>query len=118
MLWSNANSAICLRVEGNTTVVRLGQLSKAHFPIDVTPSGIVMLVRPVRLNTPCSMLVSDVDNIVAFFKLLQWQNASLPILITLLGIVTLVRPEQPENAELPMLVTLLGIVTFVRLGQL
>ena len=32
------------------------------------------------------------------------------MLVTLLGIVTLVRLVQPENASVPMLVTLLGIV--------
>ena len=39
------------------------------------------------------------------------------MLVTLLGIVTLVRLVQPENAMIPMLVTLLGIVTLVRLVQ-
>ena len=49
--------------------------SKAEYPIEVTPSGIAMLV---RLEQPL--------------------NATFPIEVTLLGMVTLVRLEQPLNA--------------------
>ena len=47
-------------------------------------------------------------------RLLQPENASLPMLVTLSGMVTLVRPVQPENARTPILVTLSGIVILVR----
>ena len=40
------------------------------------------------------------------------------MLLMLSGIVTLVKLLQSENAQLPMLVTLLPIVTLVRLLQL
>lgn len=72
------------------TLVRLLQLSNAHYPILVTESGIVTLVNPLQsINAPYSMLV------------------------TLSGIVTLVKPLQPVNAFSPMLFTLSGIVMFV-----
>lgn len=48
----------------------------------VTPSGIVMLVKPE-----------------------QPENALSPILVTLLGIVMFVKPEQSENAPFPMFVS-------------
>ena len=37
--------------------------------------------------------------------------------VTVFGMVTLVRLMQPENALVPMKVTLLGMVTLVRLEQ-
>ena len=58
--------------------------------MDVTLSGIVMLVSP-----------------------LQPENAALPMEVTLLPIVMLVSPVQPENAQSPMEVTLSGIVMLV-----
>ena len=51
-------------------------------------------------------------------RLLQPENAELPMLVTLSGIVILSKLLQPENAELPMLVTLSGISILVRLLQL
>ena len=54
--------------------------------------------------------------IVMLTKFLQFTNAPIPILVTLLPIVTLVSP-QPMNALSPMPVTLLGIVTLVRSVQ-
>ena len=53
----------------------------------------------------------------AFVRLVQPENAELPILLTLLGIVMLVRLVQPQNAELPILLTLIGIVTPLRLAR-
>ena len=50
-------------------------------------------------------------------KLLQLENALLPIEVTLLGIVTLVKLLQLENALLPIEVTLFGIVTLVKQVQ-
>jgi hypothetical protein len=40
-----------------------------------------------------------------FLKLVQWENARRPILVTLLPMVTVVRPVQPSNAKFSMLVT-------------
>ncbi|MCM8873070.1 MAG: hypothetical protein NDJ65_07330 [Paludibacteraceae bacterium] len=56
------------------------QYPKAPFPMLVTPSGIVTLVKP-----------------------LQWKNAELPMLVTPFGMVMLVSPSQLENAKLPIL---------------
>ena len=56
----------------------------------VTPSGIVMLVKP-----------------------LQPENACDSTLVTLSGIVTLVKPLQPENTEHPMLVVPSSTTRFV-----
>ena len=47
-------------------------------------------------------------------RLVQFENASPPILVTLLGIATLVRPVQNANELVPMMVTPVGIVTLVR----
>ena len=57
----------------------------------VTPSGMVMEVRP-----------------------LQPEKALLPMLVTPSGMVMEVRPLQPEKALLPMLVTPSGIVVFLQ----
>ena len=51
-------------------------------------------------------------------KLLQPENAELPMLVTLLGMVIEVKLLQPENAEPPILVTLLGMLIEVKLLQL
>lgn len=48
-------------------------------------------------------------------RLLQPENASSPMKVTLLGMLTLVRLVQPPNAHSPMLVTLLGMVILVTL---
>ena len=58
------------------------------------------------------------SGIVTSLKLLQLENAELPILVTESGIVTPVKLLQPMNAELPILVTESGIVTPVKLLQL
>lgn len=52
-----------------------------------------------------------------FLRLVQFQNADWPMLVTLEGIITLARPEQPEKADWPMLVTLEGIITLARPEQ-
>jgi len=92
----------------------------------------------LSLNAFPPILVTPVP-IVAVVKLEQYENASLPILCTLLGIVMLDRNEvlnapspmlvtpvpivavarlvQPSNAPLPILVTLLGMVMLARLEQ-
>lgn len=44
----------------------------------------------------------------------QYQNAQLPILVTLLDTVMLVRELQKANAQLPILVTLFGIVMLLK----
>ena len=62
----------------------------AESPIDVTVSGIVILVSP-----------------------LQPLNAESPIDVTVSGIVILVSPLQPQNTEEPIDVTLLGITRSV-----
>ena len=46
-------------------------------------------------------------------RLLQYQNAELPILVTLSGIVMLVKLEQFWKAQTPIEVTLSGIVMLV-----
>ena len=46
-------------------------------------------------------------------RLVQSENASFPIVVTLLGISMLVRP-QPLNASSPIVVTLLGITVFLQ----
>ena len=51
-------------------------------------------------------------------KLLQFQKAPSPMLVTLLGMVTEVKLLQVLKALPPMLVTLLGIVTEVKPEQL
>ena len=51
---------------------------------------------------------------VTLVRLPQPENASDPMLVTLLGMATLVSPLQFSNAYDPMFVTLFGIVTLVR----
>ena len=46
-------------------------------------------------------------------RLVHFQNAELPMLVTLFGIVTLVSPRQSENALASIIVTLSGITTDV-----
>jgi hypothetical protein len=48
--------------------------------------------------------------IVTLVRLEQSENATSPMVVTLVPIVTLVRRMQSWNAATPMLVTLLGIV--------
>tara|TARA_B110000858_G_C17543216_1_gene354533 strand:- start:23 stop:370 length:348 start_codon:yes stop_codon:yes gene_type:complete len=72
-------------------VDRALQLANAKAPIEVTPLGIVILLRLVQLA-----------------------NALFPIEVTLSGIVMLVRLEHPPNAVLPIEVTLSGMVMLVR----
>ena len=43
--------------------------------------------------------VSPTNGNVMLVKLLQLENAELPILVTLSGTTMLVNDEQPENAE-------------------
>ena len=49
----------------------------------VTLSGMVMLVRLVQLNASCPMLVTPLA-IVTLVRLVQSENASAPMLVTLL----------------------------------
>ena len=46
-------------------------------------------------------------------RLVQRENAPMPMLVTLPGMVTLVRLMQRENAEFPMLVTPEGMVMLI-----
>ena len=61
------------------------------------------------------MLVTPLG-IVTLVRLVQKENAKLPMLVTLVGIVTL-SGWCRTRTRTPMLVTLLGIVTLVRLVQ-
>ena len=113
----------------------------------MTPSRIVMLIRPLHPENALSGMLSPpvmttvvkeagtVPNIylnsvfsvplalsptkgsVMLVRPLQPPNALSPMVVTLLGIVILVRLVQPENALLPIVVTLAGIVMLVRLVQ-
>ena len=48
-----------VRLSGSTTVVKLEQNAKALLPMSTTPSGIVMVVSPVKLwNTSAPMRVT------------------------------------------------------------
>ena len=47
-------------------------------------------------------------------RLVQWENAYSPMLVTPSGMVMEVRLVQLENAQLPMLVTLSGMVMEVK----
>src|SRR6266436_4558678 len=68
-------------------------------------------------RTPSTLIYAGLSaSTVIPKRLVQEENATSPMLVTLLGMVTLVRPV-PENATAPMFVTLLGIFTLVRLGQ-
>ena len=64
---------------------RSRQPENEYAPIEVTLSGIVILVKP------------------------QLLNANSPIEVTLFGIVTLVKSKQLSNADSPIVVTILGI---------
>ena len=78
---SNAYSSIFFIVAGMRTSVIASQPSNATRPMEVTPSGSVMLCR-----------------------LLQFRNACWPMLVTLVGSSTAFRFLQPRNAQSPTLV--------------
>lgn len=72
---------------------------------------LVRLLQPENAVLPILVILSG---IVILVRLLQPENALLPILVRLFGIVMLGSLLQPENALFPILVTLLGIVMLVR----
>jgi len=72
------------------------------------------LVQPENAELPMPVTLVG---IVMLAKLVQPENAASSILVTLEGIVMLAKLVQPENALLPMLVTPEGIVMFAKLVQ-
>ena len=99
--YSNAFSPTLVSVLGKSTFASAGQLSNAHLPKEVTPSGIVTSISPVRLNVPCSMTVKD-DGNSTLVRLLQRRKASLPMLLIVLGSIIEVKP--PPIGRLKQLV--------------
>ena len=85
-----------------TTVVRLLQLAKAEAPIEVTPSGIVVVLQPV---IKALVLVTMIA--------LQLLRESYFVFSSATTID--VRPEQRTNAPSPIFATFLGMVMEVRL---
>ena len=85
-------------------LLRLVQSANTPPSIEVTLSGIVILVSPELLNVLPAIEVT-LSGIVILVRLEQFWNALLPIKLTLSGIVILVRLEQFRNALLPIEVT-------------
>ena len=88
---------------------------KAHWPIDVTESGMVRL--PVSPEHPWNVALRNnvkpalSGRVRVPLNPEQPENASLPMDVTESGMARLpVNPEQPENAELPIDVTDEGMV--------
>ncbi len=84
----------------------------------VTLLGISMLVKLLQpKNAYEPMLVNcELSPNVTLVKLLQLENASLPMLVTPLGISMLVKLLQPENAESPILSPPVIITSFKLVG--
>ena len=96
-------------------VPRVAVLLEAyHHPIVCPNVTLVRLLQPENADLP--MLVT-LAGILILVRLLQKENADLPMLVTLSGISMLVRLLQFRNASFPMLVTLSGISMLVRLLQ-
>ena len=74
------------------------------------PSGNVLALADSRLG-------GVVGNSVTLSRLVQFQNAAPPILVTVAGIVTVSREEHPKKVSNQILVTPLGIVTACKLEQ-
>jgi hypothetical protein len=98
-----------VQVSGMVTVARLEQPEKAYCPMDITPTGIVMLVRPDDSNAQAGMELTPFG-IVTLVMPEQRPNAFSPMDVTVLGMMISVKPLQPANASLPMEETLLGMV--------
>ena len=89
----------------------------------VTEFGITVFIHPtinvfvfvsiIALQLPRESYFGFPESTSIVVRPEQYQNASLPMLVTELGMVTLVRPEQPENALSLMLVTEFGITVFL-----
>ena len=87
-------------------------------PLAVVPTkGNVILVKLLQFSNASSPILVTLSGISMLVKLLQPENAESPMLVTPLPMVMLVRLLQPENAESPMLVTLFGITMLVSLLQ-
>jgi hypothetical protein len=109
---SNAQSSMCVTLDGIYISVNPLHLPNAPYPILVTLDGIFILVKPLQpLNALLPILVT-LDGIFMLVKPLQPVNAHTPILVTLVGIFTLDNPLHSENAQLSILVTLDGISNF------
>nr|WP_322180280.1 hypothetical protein [Neglectibacter sp. M00184] len=109
----NAESRISVTVSGIATVLKAVQANAREW-IMVTPLGIVMEVnRPQLSNIPC--LISErPSERVTEFRLSQYENALLPISLTLLGRFTDMRDLHAENAEVPIFSTLSEMVREAR----
>ena len=113
-------------LSGITMFVRELQPENTSFPILVTLSGIITLVRELQfLKTFAGISVVQPYSMLhplpigpAVFKLPQKFKPNLPMLVTLAGIVIFAKELQAENTLFPILVMLSGITTLVRELQL
>ncbi len=80
-------------------------------------AGQMTLARLVQPSKAESLMPVTLQGIVALVILMQFKNALLPRLTTLLGMVTLARSPQDWNAESPILATFVPMVALVRLEQ-
>ena len=73
-------------------VPMLAQPENAEYPILVTLSGILMLVKPVQLQNASSPILVTPFGMLMFVRLLQLRNACIPMLVMFSGRRMLVRP--------------------------
>ena len=94
---------------------------KAESPIEVTPSGIIVVAQPaikVLVEVSIIALQSSLESYTVFpsftmidLKDLQYKKANPPIEVTLSGITIELKDEQPLKAQPPIEVTPFPIVT-------
>ena len=102
---------------GMLILVKPVQSRNAESPMFVTPSGIVTFPEQV---VPSIKIPFTITSGFSFCLLVNQgvpENARFPMLVTLLGISMLVKLLHQENAFSPMHVTLPGIVMSVKLLQ-
>ena len=97
-------SPIVVTLLGIVTLVRPVQAQNAPLPIVVTLPGIIVFLQPLI-------------NVFVCVSMIALQFSRLSYTAFPFSTVMLVRPVQCQNASSPIVVTLLGIVTLVRRGN-
>ena len=93
------------------------ELEKQHFSIDVTDEGIKILSKLAQPSKQFSLRILTVEGILIFFRLQHPLKQSFAMFSIKDLFFTVVRLVQPENASKPIAVTLGGIVIDVRLSH-
>lgn len=90
------------------TEVRLKQFSNAYAPIDVTVEGITTLFNALQPENILAEMVAIPSVNVMFSMLMQYKYAFLPMLVNAAGKVRVFKLRQYSNALVPIVLTLDG----------